>query len=122
MLVVVILVVVVLVLVKIISYLVLDGDGIILLGLLISLGGVNCLLLLSTSTKCIDGRNVNDGDGSTSNFFNSLKIPTSLLSDVVICQPPWALGASSGKHGVLDINNDYDDDNNINANSEWPYW
>ena len=81
-----------------------------MLGLRISLGGVCCLLsrLLSTRTKCIDGKNVNDGDGNTNNFFSSLNIPTSLLSDVVICQPPWALGASSGKHGVLDDDNDND--------------
>jgi len=74
----------------IIMYLVRDGDGIILLGLRISLGGVCCLLsrLLSTSTKCIDRKNVNDGDGNTNNFFSSLNIPTSVLSDVVICQPP----------------------------------
>jgi len=73
-----------------IIYLVRDGDGIILLGLRISLGGVCCLLsrLLSTSTKCIDRKNVNDGDGNTNNFFSSLNIPTSVLSDVVICQPP----------------------------------
>ena len=60
-------------------------------------------------------RTMNKRSVLLSNFFSSLNRLTSVFSDVVICQPPCAFGASSGKQGVLKNKDDNDYDNNDNG-------